>query len=155
MSKDSDPTAKDYRATLFLPQTDFPMKAGLPQAEPKWLAKWEADGLYARIRAAAKGRPLFILHDGPPYANGEIHSGTGLNKIRKDFVIRSQTMMGKDAPYVPGWDCHGLPIEWKIEEQYRAEGKSKDSVPIDQLRRDCRAFALKWIDVQRGQFKRL
>jgi isoleucyl-tRNA synthetase len=155
MSKDSDPTGADYRATLFLPQTDFPMKAGLPQAEPKWLAKWEADGLYGRIRAAAKGRPLFILHDGPPYANGEIHSGTGLNKILKDFVIRSQTMMGKDAPYVPGWDCHGLPIEWKIEEKYRAAGKSKDSVPIDQLRKDCREFALKWIDVQRAQFKRM
>jgi isoleucyl-tRNA synthetase len=156
MSKDSDQTgAKDYRATLFLPQTDFPMKAGLPQAEPKWLAKWEAEDLYGRIRAAAKGRPLFILHDGPPYANGEIHSGTGLNKILKDFVIRSQTMMGKDAPYVPGWDCHGLPIEWKIEEKYRAAGKSKDSVPIDQLRKDCREFALKWIDVQRGQFKRM
>ncbi|GAA0568847.1 isoleucine--tRNA ligase [Rhizomicrobium electricum] len=156
MSKDSDQTgAKDYRATLFLPQTDFPMKAGLPQAEPKWLAKWEAEDLYGRIRAAAKGRPQFILHDGPPYANGEIHSGTGLNKILKDFVIRSQTMMGKDAPYVPGWDCHGLPIEWKIEEKYRASGKSKDSVPIDQLRKDCREFALKWIDVQRGQFKRM
>ncbi len=156
MSKDSDQTgAKDYRATMFLPKTDFPMKAGLPQAEPKWLAKWESDGLYGRIRAAAKGRPLFVLHDGPPYANGEIHSGTGLNKILKDFVIRSQTMMGKDAPYVPGWDCHGLPIEWKIEEKYRAEGKSKDSVPIDKLRKDCREFALKWIDVQRGQFKRL
>jgi len=155
MSKDSDPSAKDYRATLFLPQTDFPMKAGLPQAEPKWLAKWVSEDLYGRIRAAAKGCPLFILHDGPPYANGEIHSGTGLNKILKDFVIRSQTMMGKDAPYVPGWDCHGLPIEWKIEEKYRAEGKSKDSVPIDQLRKDCREFALKWIDVQRGQFKRL
>jgi isoleucyl-tRNA synthetase len=155
MSKDSDQTGADYRATLFLPQTDFPMKAGLPQAEPKWLAKWEADDLYGQIRAAAKGRPLFILHDGPPYANGEIHSGTGLNKILKDFVIRSQTMMGKDAPYVPGWDCHGLPIEWKIEEKYRAAGKSKDSVPIDQLRKDCREFALKWIDVQRAQFKRM
>ena len=155
MSKDSDPTGADYRATLFLPQTDFPMKAGLPQAEPKWLAKWEAEDLYGRIRAAAKGRPQFILHDGPPYANGEIHSGTGLNKILKDFVIRSQTMMGKDAPYVPGWDCHGLPIEWKIEEKYRAAGKSKDSVPIDELRKDCREFALKWIDVQRAQFKRM
>ncbi len=156
MSKNSDDTgAKDYRATLFLPQTEFPMKAGLPQAEPKWLAKWEAEDLYGRIRSQAKGRPLFILHDGPPYANGEIHSGTGLNKILKDFVIRSQTMMGKDAPYVPGWDCHGLPIEWKIEEKYRAKGKSKDDVPISELRTDCREFALSWIDVQRGQFKRL
>jgi isoleucyl-tRNA synthetase len=156
MSKNPDPPgAKDYRATLFLPQTEFPMKAGLPQAEPKWLAKWEADDLYGRLRTAAKGRPLFVLHDGPPYANGEIHSGTGLNKILKDFVVRSQGMMGKDAPYVPGWDCHGLPIEWKIEEKYRAKGVSKDDVPIDQLRRDCREFALGWIDVQRGQFKRL
>jgi isoleucyl-tRNA synthetase len=156
MSKDSDQTdAKDYRATLFLPQTDFPMKAGLPQAEPKWLAKWQEADLYGQIRASAKGRPLFVLHDGPPYANGEIHSGTGLNKILKDFVIRSQTMMGKDAPYIPGWDCHGLPIEWKIEEKYRAKGKSKDDVPISELRKDCREFALKWIDVQRGQFKRL
>ena len=145
----------DYRATLFLPQTDFAMKAGLPEAEPKWLARWQAMDLYGRIRAAAKGRPLFVLHDGPPYANGEIHSGTGLNKVLKDFVVRSQGMLGKDAPYVPGWDCHGLPIEWKIEEKYRTQGKSKDDVPIDQLRRDCREFALGWIDVQRSQFKRL
>ena len=153
--KTKEDGAKDYRATLFLPQTEFPMKAGLPEAEPKWLARWEAMNLYARIRQGAKGKPLFILHDGPPYANGEIHSGTGLNKILKDFVVRSQTMLGKDAPYVPGWDCHGLPIEWKIEEKYRAEGKSKDDVPIDQLRRDCREFAKHWIDVQRDQFKRL
>ncbi len=149
------PDKRDYRATLFLPATDFPMKAGLPEAEPKWLARWQAMDLYGRLRKQAKGRPLFVLHDGPPYANGEIHSGTGLNKILKDFVVRSQTMLGKDAPYVPGWDCHGLPIEWKIEEKYRAAGKSKDDVPIGQLRRDCREFAAKWIDVQRGQFKRL
>jgi isoleucyl-tRNA synthetase len=156
MSKNpEEASAKDYRATLFLPRTEFPMKAGLPEAEPKWLARWEETKLYARIRERAKGKPLFILHDGPPYANGEIHSGTGLNKILKDFVVRSQGMLGKDAPYVPGWDCHGLPIEWKIEEQYRAEGKSKDDVPIDQLRRDCREFATRWIDVQRDQFKRL
>ncbi len=147
--------AKDYRATLFLPQTEFPMKAGLPAAEPKWLARWKAADLYGQIREQAKGKPLFVLHDGPPYANGEIHSGTGLNKILKDFVVRSQGMLGKNAPYVPGWDCHGLPIEWKIEEKYRAAGKSKDDVPIDQLRRDCREFALGWIDVQREQFKRL
>ncbi|HEY0282717.1 MAG TPA: isoleucine--tRNA ligase, partial [Rhizomicrobium sp.] len=153
--KSEEKSAKDYRATLFLPHTEFPMKAGLPEAEPKWLARWEETGLYARIREAAKGKPLFILHDGPPYANGEIHSGTGLNKILKDFVIRSQGMMGKDAPYVPGWDCHGLPIEWKIEEKYRAAGKSKDDVPIDRLRRDCREFAARWIGVQREQFKRL
>jgi isoleucyl-tRNA synthetase len=151
----SDSGARDYRATLFLPQTDFPMKAGLPQAEPKWLARWEEMDLYGRIRAEAKGRPLFVLHDGPPYANGEIHSGTGLNKVLKDIVVRSRGFLGYDAPYVPGWDCHGLPIEWKIEEKYRAEGKSKDDVPIAQLRRDCRAFAEHWIGVQRAQFKRL
>ncbi len=154
-SKSLEEGAKDYRATVFLPQTDFPMKAGLPEAEPKWLKRWEEMNLYGRIRERAKGRELFILHDGPPYANGEIHSGTGLNKILKDFVVRSQGMLGKDAPYVPGWDCHGLPIEWKIEEQYRAEGKSKDDVPIDRLRRDCREFATRWIGVQREQFKRL
>jgi isoleucyl-tRNA synthetase len=147
--------ATDYKATLFLPTTDFPMKAGLPAAEPQWLARWEKIGLYARIREKAKGRPVFILHDGPPYANGDLHIGTGLNKILKDFVCRSQTMLGKDAPYIPGWDCHGLPIEWKIEERYRKEGKSKDSVPIDQLRKDCREFANHWIGVQREQFKRL
>ena len=131
------------------------MKAGLPEAEPKWLARWAAMDLYGQMRAKAKGRPQFILHDGPPYANGEIHSGTGLNKILKDFVVRSQGMLGKDAPYVPGWDCHGLPIEWKIEEKYRAAGKSKDDVPITELRRECRAFAEHWIGVQREQFKRL
>jgi isoleucyl-tRNA synthetase len=147
--------SRDYRATLFLPQTDFPMKAGLPAAEPQWLARWEAMDLYGRMRKAAKGRPLFILHDGPPYANGEIHSGTGLNKVLKDIVVRSRGFLGYDAPYIPGWDCHGLPIEWKIEEKYRAEGKSKDDVPIDRLRRDCREFANYWIDVQREQFKRL
>ncbi|HTT83036.1 MAG TPA: isoleucine--tRNA ligase [Rhizomicrobium sp.] len=151
----NDSAPRDYRSTVFLPATSFPMKAGLPEAEPQWLARWQKLDLYGRIRAQSKGRPLFVLHDGPPYANGEIHSGTGLNKILKDFVVRSQGMLGRDAPYVPGWDCHGLPIEWKIEERYRAEGKSKDEVPVDQLRRDCRAFASHWIDVQREQFKRL
>ena len=113
----------DYRATLFLPATDFPMKAGLPEAEPKWLARWAEMDLYGRLRAKAKGRPLFVLHDGPIYANGDIHSGTGLNHILKDFVVRRQGMLGKDAPYVPGWDCHGLPIEWKVEEKFREEGQ--------------------------------
>jgi isoleucyl-tRNA synthetase len=152
---DTKEPGRDYRATVFLPSTDFPMKAGLPEAEPKWLARWQRMDLYGRMRAAARGRPLFILHDGPPYANGEIHLGTGINKILKDFVVRSQGMLGKDAPYIPGWDCHGLPIEWKIEERYRAEGKSKEDVPVDQLRRDCREFAEKWIGVQREQFQRL
>jgi isoleucyl-tRNA synthetase len=131
------------------------MKAGLPEAEPKWLARWEAMRLYERLRAKQHGRPLFVLHDGPPYANGEIHIGTGMNKILKDFVVRSRQMLGNDAPYVPGWDCHGLPIEWKIEEEYRAKGKSKDSVPVIELRAECRAFAETWIKVQRDQFKRL
>jgi len=152
---ETDSGARDYRATLFLPTTDFPMKAGLPEAEPKWLARWQAMDLYGKQRAAAKGRKLFILHDGPIYANGEIHTGTGLNHILKDFVVRSQQMLGRDAPYVPGWDCHGLPIEWKVEEKYRAEGKSKDSVAKDQLRRDCRDFATYWLDIQRAQIKRL
>ena len=151
-----DPDSKhDYRGTLFLPSTDFPMKAGLPEAEPKWLKRWEEMGLYQKLRQSAQGSPLYVLHDGPPYANGDIHIGTALNKILKDFVVRSRQMLGFDAPYVPGWDCHGLPIEWKIEEEYRAKGKSKDEVPVNELRAECRAFALKWIDVQREQFKRL
>jgi isoleucyl-tRNA synthetase len=147
--------ARDYRATLFLPSTDFPMKAGLPEAEPKWLARWAAMDLYGRQRTQAKGRELFILHDGPIYANGDIHSGTGLNHILKDFVVRSHAMMGFDAPYVPGWDCHGLPIEWKVEEKFRAEGRTKDEIPKDELRRACRAFAQHWMGVQREQIRRL
>ncbi len=145
----------DYRATLFLPATDFPMKAGLPEAEPKWLARWAEMDLYGRLRAKAKGRPLFVLHDGPIYANGDIHSGTGLNHILKDFVVRSQGMLGKDAPYVPGWDCHGLPIEWKVEEKFREEGRAKEDIPKDVLRRECRAFAGHWLNIQREQIKRL
>ena len=145
----------DYRATLFLPATDFPMKAGLPEAEPKWLARWAEIDLYGKLRAKAKGRPLFILHDGPIYANGDIHSGTGLNHILKDFVVRSQGMLGKDAPYVPGWDCHGLPIEWKVEEKFREQGRAKDTIPKDELRRACREFASHWLGVQRAQIQRL
>jgi isoleucyl-tRNA synthetase len=145
----------DYRATLFLPATDFPMKAGLPEAEPKWLARWAAMDLYGKIRAKARGRKLFVLHDGPIYANGDIHSGTGLNHILKDFVVRSQGMLGMDAPYVPGWDCHGLPIEWKVEEKFRAEGRAKDEIPKDELRRACREFAGHWLNVQREQIQRL
>jgi len=145
----------DYRATLFLPATDFPMKAGLPEAEPKWLAHWTETDLYGRLRAKAKGRSLFVLHDGPIYANGDIHSGTGLNHILKDFVVRSQGMLGKDAPYVPGWDCHGLPIEWKVEEKFRSEGRAKEDIPKDVLRRECRSFAGHWLNIQREQIKRL
>ena len=147
--------ARDYSATLFLPQTDFPMRAGLPQKEPELLARWTRLDLYGRLREAAKGRVKFVLHDGPPYANGNIHLGTALNKILKDVVTRSQQMLGYDSNYVPGWDCHGLPIEWKIEEEYRAKGKNKDAVPINEFRAECRAFAAKWLDVQREEFKRL
>src|SRR6187431_144240 len=147
--------ARDYSATLFLPQTDFPMRAGLPQKEPELLARWERLKLYHRLREAARGRTKFVLHDGPPYANGNIHIGTALNKILKDVVTRSQQMLGYDSNYVPGWDCHGLPIEWKIEEDYRAKGKNKDAVPINEFRAECRAFAEHWLGVQREEFKRL
>ena len=145
----------DYSKSLYLPQTDFPMRAGLPQKEPELLARWREIELYRRLREAGQGRPKFVLHDGPPYANGNIHIGHALNKILKDLVTRSQQMTGKDSNYVPGWDCHGLPIEWKIEEEYRAKGKNKDEVPIVEFRRQCRAFAAHWVDVQREEFKRL
>jgi len=155
MSTDENPTGRDYRDTLFLPTTDFPMKAGLPVREPEWLARWQKLDLYKRLREEAKGRETFVLHDGPPYANGNIHIGHALNKILKDIVVRSQQMMGKDAAYIPGWDCHGLPIEWKIEEKYRKKGLNKDEVPPLEFRRECREFAQHWVDVQREEFKRL
>jgi isoleucyl-tRNA synthetase len=145
----------DYRPTVFLPKTSFPMRGDLPKREPLILARWEEMDLYRRLREASLGREKFILHDGPPYANGELHLGTALNKILKDVVNRAQEMLGKDAPYVPGWDCHGLPIEWIIEEKYRATNQSKDSIPIDQFRRECREFAAHWIEVQKRDFKRL
>ncbi len=145
----------DYKDTILLPRTEFPMKAGLPQREPELLERWARIGLYRRLREASRGKEKFILHDGPPYANGHLHIGHALNKILKDVINRSQQMQGKDAHYVPGWDCHGLPIEWKIEEKYRAAGKDKDGVPIVDFRRECREFADHWIDVQREEFKRL
>jgi isoleucyl-tRNA synthetase len=145
----------DYSKSLFLPRTDFPMRGGLPQKEPKLLARWRDIGLYQRLREAGRGKPKFVLHDGPPYANGNIHIGHALNKILKDIVTRSQRMLGKDSNYVPGWDCHGLPIEWKIEENYRAKGNDKDSVPINEFRRECRAFARHWAGVQSEEFQRL
>ena len=156
-SKDSGDNGgpRDYRATLFLPRTDFPMKANLPGREPDWLARWQDTDLYRRLREDAAGRAKFVLHDGPPYANGDIHAGTAMNKILKDVIVRSQQMMGRDAPYVPGWDCHGLPIEWKIEEKYRRAGRNKDEVDPVEFRRECREFAAHWIDRQREQFKRL
>jgi isoleucyl-tRNA synthetase len=145
----------DYSKSLFLPRTDFPMRGGLPKKEPELLARWQDIGLYERLTEAGRGKPKFVLHDGPPYANGNIHIGHALNKILKDIVTRSQRMLGKDSNYVPGWDCHGLPIEWKIEENYRAKGKNKDSVPINEFRRECRAFAEHWVGVQRQEFRRL
>jgi isoleucyl-tRNA synthetase len=149
------PAKPDWRSTVFLPKTDFPMKAGLPAKEPGILAKWQADGAYQQLRAARAGREKYILHDGPPYANGDIHIGHALNHILKDMVVRTQTLLGKDAPYVPGWDCHGLPIEWKVEEQYRKKKLDKDQVPLVEFRAECRAYAQAWVDVQREQLKRL
>ncbi len=145
----------DYRHTVFLPKTDFPMKAGLPQKEPGILARWEAEGLYRKLRDVRAGAEKFILHDGPPYANGDMHIGHALNHILKDMVCRTQSLLGKDAPYVPGWDCHGLPIEWKVEEEYRKKKKNKDEVPPNEFRAECRAYAQNWVNVQREQLKRL
>jgi len=151
---------RDYSETLFLPRTEFPMRAGLPQREPQILARWEKGDLYKQLRAEAKGREKFILHDGPPYANGNIHIGHALNKILKDVVTRSQQMLGYDSNYVPGWDCHGLPIEWKIEEEnYRSKNKTKpnlsDPAAMVAFRQECRAYADHWLNVQREEFKRL
>ena len=145
----------NYKSTIFLPKTDFPMKAGLPRKEPEILKRWEDLDIYRRHREQGRERERFVLHDGPPYANGHIHMGTALNKVLKDVIVRSYQMLGYDANYVPGWDCHGLPIEWKIEEQYRAAGKDKDEVPIAKFRQECRDFATQWIDIQREEFKRL
>src|ERR1043165_6302382 len=151
---------RDYSESLFLPQTEFPMRAGLPQREPEILKRWASQDIYKGMRAKAKGRPKFILHDGPPYANGNIHIGTALNKILKDVVTRGQQMLGYDSNYVPGWDCHGLPIEWKIEEEnYRSKNTKKpdltDPKAMIAFRQECRAYAQHWLDVQREEFKRL
>ena len=152
---DTPAPARDYRDTVFLPKTDFPMKAGLAAKEPAILERWAKLGIYDRLREQRLGRERFILHDGPPYANGDIHMGHAMNKVLKDIIVRSQSLMGKDAPYVPGWDCHGLPIEWKVEEAYRAKKLNKDDVPVDQFRAECRAYAEKWVAVQKGEFERL
>jgi isoleucyl-tRNA synthetase len=155
MSEQPEAPKQDWRSTVFLPKTDFPMKAGLASKEPAILARWAAEGLYQRLREARQGRTRFILHDGPPYANGDIHMGHAMNKILKDIVVRSQSLLGRDAPYVPGWDCHGLPIEWKIEEQYRKKKLDKDAVPPREFRAQCRAYAEEWVRVQSEQFQRL
>ena len=152
---DTESQTIDYSSTLYLPRTDFPMRAGLPEKEPALVKRWLDMDLYRRLRETSAGRPLYVLHDGPPYANGNIHIGHALNKILKDVINRSFQMRGFDANYVPGWDCHGLPIEWKIEEQYRAKGKNKDEVPVNEFRKECREFARHWITVQTGEFQRL
>ncbi|WP_373236598.1 isoleucine--tRNA ligase [Cohaesibacter celericrescens] len=146
---------RDYSKTLYLPKTDFPMRAGLPKNEPKFQARWDEMDLYRQLRDRSKGREKYVLHDGPPYANGHLHIGHALNKTIKDIITRSFQMRGFDANYVPGWDCHGLPIEWKIEEKYRKKGKNKDAVPINEFRNECREFAAEWIAIQAEEFKRL
>jgi isoleucyl-tRNA synthetase len=150
----AQPEARDYSDTLFLPKTEFPMRAGLPKKEPQLLARWADMDLYRRLREASAGRDKFVLHDGPPYANGHLHIGHALNKILKDVVTRSHQMLGYDSNYVPGWDCHGLPIEWKIEESYRAKGRDKDEVPVVEFRKECRQFAAHWVGVQSEEFRR-
>ena len=145
----------EYKDTIFLPKTSFEMRANLPIKEPKILEGWDKDQIFKKLRIKSKGREKFVLHDGPPYANGHIHMGTALNKILKDVIVRTQQMAGKDSIYVPGWDCHGLPIEWKIEEEYRKKGKNKDDVPVVQFRDECREFAEKWIEIQKKEFRRL
>src|SRR5207248_2774174 len=142
----------ELKSTINLPKTDFPMKANLPQNEPKLLARWEQMGVYERIRQMREGAPSYVLHDGPPYANGPIHLGTAFNKTLKDFVVKSKTMAGFDSPYVPGWDCHGLPIENKVDE--KLGGKKREMAPAD-VRAACREYAEKFLDLQRSQFKRL
>ena len=146
---------RDYRETLLLPKTSFPMQGKLPHREPEILKGWAQEDLYQQLRQARAGCEKFILHDGPPYANGHIHMGHALNKILKDIVVRSHQMTGRDATYVPGWDCHGLPIEWKVEEAFRKQGRAKESVPASEFREACRGFAQKWIQVQKEEFKRL
>ena len=145
----------DYRSTVFLPATSFPMRGELPRREPEILARWEAMGLWSRSRAAAAGRPTFVLHDGPIFSNGHLHIGHALNRILKDVILRAHRMAGADADYIPGWDTHGLPIEWKIEEEYRAAGRDKDAVPVLDFRAECRAYSQRWLDVQSAEFQRL
>ncbi|RFB06429.1 isoleucine--tRNA ligase [Parvularcula marina] len=155
MPDDQAPSGPDYRHTMFLPETDFPMRAGLPKKEPEMLKRWAEMDLYGKIRAASKGRTQFTLHDGPPYANGNIHMGTAMNKVLKDIVIRSRQMLGYDANYVPGWDCHGLPIEWKVEQDFAGKGRKRADVPSSELRDACRAYAKSWIETQMAEFRRL
>ena len=152
---DDQRSQNDYKDTLFLPATEFPMRGGLPKKEPQILKRWEDMGLYKLLREDAAGREPYVLHDGPPYANGHLHLGTALNKTIKDLIVRTRQMMGYNANYVPGWDCHGLPIEWKVEEAFRGKGRKKGDVPPSEFRSECREYAGKWIDIQRKEFMRL
>ena len=156
-TNEPDTQGRDYRETLFLPKTEFPMRGGLPKREPEWVKRWDEMKLYELMRSDAKkrGAKPWLLHDGPPYANGHIHLGTAMNKILKDIVVRSHQMLGFDASYLPGWDCHGLPIEWKVEENFRSKGRTKDDVPGDEFRAACREYAAKWVEIQKAEFRRL
>ena len=147
-----DAASVDIKKTVNLPRTEFPMKANLAQMEPKTLLRWETEDLYGKIRAERSGRPMWVLHDGPPYANGNIHLGHALNKILKDFVVKIKTMEGYDSPYVPGWDCHGLPIEIKVDNEL---GPRKAQMTTSQIRAECRKYAAKYVDLQRADFIRL
>jgi isoleucyl-tRNA synthetase len=152
------PTGRDYRETVFLPDLPgdpFPLRAGLPKKEPERVKHWAEIGLYHLLRKEAANRPKVVFHDGPPYANGPIHIGHAENKILKDFVVRTKQMAGFDCDYVPGWDCHGLPIEWKVEQDFRKAGRKKSEVPAVEFRRACREYADKWIPLQRDEFRRL
>ncbi|MEM6899473.1 MAG: isoleucine--tRNA ligase [Pseudomonadota bacterium] len=157
MPDTQDKPARDYRETLFLPKTEFPMRGGLPKAEPNWIKRWDEMKLYEQMRADAKARGAkpWLLHDGPPYANGHIHLGTAMNKIVKDIIVRSHQQLGFDASYVPGWDCHGLPIEWKVEEEFRSKGRTKDDVSPGEFRARCREYAQEWVDIQAKEFRSL
>jgi isoleucyl-tRNA synthetase len=152
---DKTTLADQYRNTVFLPRTSFPMRGNLPQQEPQWLEKWRESGLDERLKQQAEGRPVFTLHDGPPYANGHLHIGHALNKINKDVINRAHRMAGYAVRYVPGWDCHGLPIEWKVEEDYRKAKRDKDSVPVLEFRAECRNYAGNWLNIQMEEFQRL
>ncbi|HPF78643.1 MAG TPA: class I tRNA ligase family protein, partial [Alphaproteobacteria bacterium] len=154
-TENKDPNKDKFKDSVFLPKTEFPMRGNLPEKEPAMVQKWQEIDLYGKIRKASKGKPKWILHDGPPYANGNIHMGHALNKILKDVINKSWQMLGYDAPYVPGWDCHGLPIEWKVEEGYREKGQDKDAIDKLTFREECRQFAQKWVDTQSEQFQRL
>jgi isoleucyl-tRNA synthetase len=146
---------RDYKSTVFLPANVLNIRANLPTTEPDILARWEQEDIYGKLREARKGAPKFLLHDGPPYANGNLHMGHALNKVLKDLVVRSRFMLGYDAPFTPGWDCHGLPIEWAVLKDYETRGINKDEVDPVQFRADCRTYAAQWVETQRGQFKRL